>query len=372
MFESLLTTQQRAERFSVSAQTFANWRWQMKHQLVTRDDFEKHGLLTVEESQSFAHVDHLFRTGLTPYYASLIDPAHPHDPVRLQAIPRAAELQDPLAKRDPLQEKLHSPVPEVVHLYPDRVAFCVAMLCPVYCRYCYRKRRDEEEGLHYNRRIVERGIQYIASQPAIRDVLITGGDPWIASDETIIDLLERLRAIPHVEVIRFGTRTPVTLPYRVTRELCQKIAAFHPVWVNTHFNSVDEITPEAALALRNMVDAGIPVGNQAVLLKGVNDTPHAMAALCRGLIKHRVRPYYIFHPHLVEGTAHLRTSVKQGLAIMKALRGTISGYAIPTYILDTPSGKVPITPTHILGNEGEDLLLQDLNGNIWREEGAWT
>jgi lysine 2,3-aminomutase len=240
----------------------------------------------------------------------------------------------------------------------------------VYCRYCFRKRRDDEAGLHFNRRIVDRGIAYIAANPAIRDVLVTGGDPFIASDDAILSLVERLRAIPHVEIIRFGTRTPVTLPYRVTKHLADELARFHPIWVNTHFNCAEEVTPEAAQAVANLVNAGIPVGNQSVLLKGINDDPERMMALLRALLRIRVRPYYLFHPHLVEGTAHLRVPVDQGLRLMRALRGNITGLGIPTYIVDTPSGKVPLMPNHVLGSDGEDLLLSDVRGQIHREKAA--
>ena len=362
----------RHEKFGVDSASFANWRWQIKNQLRSYSDFLNAGLLDKEAAAAFANVNDLFQIGVTPYYASLIDPKRRNDPIRIQASPAAEELYDPLAHEDPLAEKLHSPVPELVHLYPDRVAFCVAMLCPVYCRYCYRKRRDNEEGLHYNRSIIARGLDYIASQPAIRDVLITGGDPFIASDSSIVGLVRRLRAIPHVEIIRFGTRTPVTLPFRVTAELCSQLAQFHPIWVNTHFNCVEELSSEACQALDNLLSAGIPVGNQSVLLRGVNDSTEALSSLCRRLVQARVRPYYLFHPHLVRGTSHLRVSVKKGLEITKALRGKLSGFAIPSYVVDTPSGKVPINPNHILGHDGDDLLLEDLNGEVWREVGAWT
>ncbi len=363
-------TSRAAKEFGVSPEQFVNWRWQMKHQLQAPQDFPQGLKLNEEELTAFAKLEELFRAGLTPYYAALMKPEETC-PIRLQAMPRSEEFRDVLGKKDPLEERLHSPVPEVVHLYPDRVAFCVAMLCPVYCRYCYRKRRDEETGLHFNRAIIAKGIDYIASNSAIRDVLITGGDPFISSDESIEHVVQSLRNIPHVEIIRIGTRTPVTLPYRVTQTLCKMLSQYHPIWVNTHFNCVEEITPEAVQALTNLVDAGIPVGNQSVLLKGVNDSTDKMMQLCRTLVKYRVRPYYLFHPHLVEGTEHLRTSVNKGLEIIKGLRGNLSGYAIPTYIVDTPSGKVPVAHNYILGNENGDLILETPRGDIWREKGAW-
>lgn len=364
-------TTRAAARFGVSPETFAGWRWHMKHQIGDAAAAEKVVALAPEEADGFRLLAQVFEAGVTPYYAALMneDPAVPC-PIRLQAFPRREELDDPVGVLDPLDEVPHSPVKEVVQVYPDRVAFCVAQLCPVYCRYCFRKRRDEEAGLHFNRRIVDRGIEYIASNPAIRDVLITGGDPFVASDAALESLAERVRAIPHVEILRFGTRTPVTLPYRVTKELARTLARFHPVFVNTHFNCVEEVTPEAVQAVANLVDAGIPVGNQSVLLRGVNDTPEKMLALLRALLKARVRPYYLFHPHLVAGTEHLRVPVDHGLKLMRALRGNITGLGIPTYIVDTPSGKVPLMPDHVLGTDGTDLILEDVRGQIWREKAA--
>ena len=358
--------------FKIDVSDFVNWRWQMRHQVSSLEQAAKTLDLCEAEKLGFAKLDEIFNAGATPYYLTLARPDSDETscPIRLQAIPRIEELGDRIGVADPLLEKEHSPVREVVHLYPDRVAFCVAMLCPVYCRYCYRKRRDEESGLHFNRAIIDRGIDYIASNPAIRDVLITGGDPFIASDSAIENLLSRIREIPHVEIIRFGTRTPVTLPYRVTKTLCSILAKYHPVFVNTHFNCSEELTREAAVAVSNLVDAGIPVGNQSVLLKGVNDTYERMHALLRGLLKLRVKPYYLFHPHNVQGTEHLRPSVDVGLGIMRKLRGNITGFAIPSYIIDTPSGKVPIGHNHILGRDGEDLILEDVRGEIWREAGV--
>lgn len=364
-------TARTATRIGVDPRTFANWRWQMRRQVGDAEAAERFLALASTEKEGFALLRDAFVAGVTPYYMGLMgtDPTV-SCPIRLQALPRKEELFDATGVKDPLGEVPHSPVKEVVQVYPDRVAFCVAQLCPVYCRYCFRKRRDDEDGLHFNRRIVDRGIAYIASNPAIRDVLLTGGDPFIASDDAIIGLVERLRAIPHVDIIRFGTRTPVTLPYRVTKRLARELARFHPVWLNTHFNCAEEVTPEAVQAVANLVDAGIPVGNQSVLLKGVNDTTEKMMALLRALLKARVRPYYLFHPHLVEGTEHLRVPVDHGLRLMRSLRGNITGLGIPTYIVDTPSGKVPLTPNHVLGSDGEDLLLEDVRGEIWREKAA--
>ncbi len=364
-------TARAARRFGVPPETFLNWRWHMRHQIGELEQAESALALSEEERDGFRLLKDAFVAGVTPYYLALMnqDPAA-SCPVRLQALPRREELENVQGVKDPLDEVPHSAVKEVVHLYPDRVAFCVAQLCPVYCRYCFRKRRDEETGLHFNRKIIEQGVAYIAANPAIKDVLVTGGDPFVASDDAIISLLEKLSAIPHVEIVRFGTRTPVTLPYRVTKTLAKRLAEFHPVWVNTHFNCVEELTPEALQAVDNLLAAGIPVGNQSVLLRGVNDTRERMMPLLRGLLRARVRPYYLFHPHLVEGTEHLRVGVDEGLALMKSLRGNITGMAIPTYVVDTPSGKVPMMPQHELGRDGEDLILEGVRGDIWREKAA--
>lgn len=366
-------TAQMAARFGMDPKAFLNWRWHMKHQITDGSAAAAVLDLKEQESRGFQELGHLFNAGITPYYMGLMMPRLDQDecPIRLQALPRIEELKDALGVADPLSEVAHSPVREVVQVYPDRVAFCVAQLCPVYCRYCFRKRRDEEVGLHFNRAIIDSGIEYIAKRPAIRDVLITGGDSFVASDAAIEGLLERISAIPHVEMIRFGTRTPVTLPYRVTARLGKILAKFHPVFVNTHFNCAEEITPEAAQAVANLVNHGIPVGNQAVLLRGVNDTPEKMMALCRGLLKIRVRPYYVFHPHSVQGTEHLRVSVRRGMEVMKSLRGNITGLGIPSYIMDTPSGKVPLQHNYMLGNDGEDLILETIRGGIWREKDVY-
>lgn len=368
------TTNKGARLFGVDAETFVNWRWHMRQQIGDAASARKLMSLDAAEEIGFRELNEIFHAGVTPYYMALMRPHQPDSPcpIRLQALPRSEELHDRLGVADPLLEKEHSPVREVVHVYPDRVAFCVAQLCPVYCRYCYRKRRDEEVGLHFNRTIVDRGIAYIASNPAIRDVLITGGDPFIASDEAIESLVARIRAIPHVEIIRFGTRTPVTLPYRVTDQLGKILAKYHPIFVNTHFNCPEELTAEAAQAVANLVNNGIPVGNQAVLLKGINDDYQRMHTLLRGLLKMRVRPYYLFHPHNVAGTEHLRPSIETGLKIMRSLRGNITGLAIPSYIVDTPSGKVPVAHNHVLGRDGDDLLLEDVRGEIWRERGVYS
>jgi lysine 2,3-aminomutase len=357
-----------AAQFGVSVDTFMNWRWQMKHQIEKDSDPSGSLRILPEEAQAFEQLRPVFHAGITPYYAALIDGARPDCPIRLQAVPQLAEMHDVLGVADPLLEVNNSPVREVVHVYPDRVAFCVAQLCPVYCRYCFRKRRDEETGLHFNPRIIDAGLNYIRSNPSIRDVLLTGGDPLVAHDESILKVVAALRQIPHVEIVRIGTRVPVTLPYRITKELAEGLAAHHPLWINTHFNCVEEVTPDAAAAVDTLLRAGIPVGNQSVLLRGVNDSLEKMKALNEALVRIRVRPYYIYHPQIVAGTEHLRVPIEKGLDIMRGLRGRTSGFAIPQYILDTPYGKLPLTPQNVIGRTGDNVHLRTNDGaNVWSE-----
>lgn len=353
-------------------EVFLSWIWQMNHQI--RSVADAAGYLQLEESQiqGFAAAGELFETGVTPYYALLAKMQGGCKAIERQALPSVEELTDPHGQVDPLREQDQSPVKEVVHIYPDRVAFCVAQLCPVYCRYCFRKRRDEEAGLHFHPAIIRRGLEYIAAQSSITDVLITGGDPFLATDQALESLLSRLRQIPHVQVIRFGTRTPVTLPYRITPALAAMLSQYHPIWVNTHFNCAQELTPDAKLALQYLADAGIPLGNQSVLLRGVNDEASSLSELCVKLTHCRVRPYYLFHANLVAGTRHLRVPISTGLKLVDSLRGKISGFAIPAYMLDTPSGKIPLSERTILRVDGNDVLITDNHNKIWRETNCWS
>lgn len=356
-----------ARLFGITEEQFTSWRWQMKNQITSADEALRVLQLSHSEKEAFFELKDLFEAGVTPYYLALMDPNNEFCPVRLQGMPRLEETSDRIGVADPLQEVGNSPVKEVVHVYKDRVAFCVAQLCPVYCRYCFRKRRDEEVGLHFNPRIVDQGIEYIANNPNIRDVLITGGDPLIAQDGTLENLLSRLRAIPHVQILRIGTRVPVTLPYRITEELADMLARFHPLWINTHFNCPEELTPEAAAAIDTLLGRGIPVGNQSVLLAGINDTAERLKSLFEGLVKMRVRPYYLYQGQTVEGTAHLRVPIEKGLDLMRTLRGNTTGFAIPQYVLDTPTGKIPLSPNHVVGRDADDVVLLDLKKNHWRE-----
>jgi lysine 2,3-aminomutase len=344
-----------------------SWTWQMQHRVRDAEGLRAFLEPTTEEQEGIARLAERFHFVITPYYASLMDPADAACPVRRQVVPHAAELDDAQGLADPLDEVAHSPVKNVIRVYPDRIAFCVNNECALYCRYCLRKRMVGEPVWSMKRRELEEALDWIRRTPEIRDVLLTGGDPLVFSDDKLAWLLAELRRIPHVEIIRLGTRLPVTLPFRVTDELCRLLAEHHPVWVNTHFNHPKELTPEAAEACDKLTRAGIPVGNQSVLLRGVNDDVATMKALCEGLVRMRVRPYYVYQAQLLEGTAHFRVPIERGVEIFRALRGRTSGFAIPQYVLDTPYGKVPLDHPYLRGREGDDIVVESYEGKLWRE-----
>ena len=359
-----------ATRLSVAPEQFMDWTWQQQNLITTAAQAARLVTLAADEEEGFRLRADLFKVGITPYYLGLMHPSSTDCPLRRQAMPSGAECVGSSMSEDPLHEKSQSPVPEVIHIYPDRVAFCVAGLCPTYCRFCFRKRRKASPSLHFNKDILARGIAYIQANPAIKDVLVTGGDPFMTSDATLATLLGQLRAIKHVELIRIGTRTPVTLPSRITPELCLMLKGLRPLWISTHFNCPEEITPEARIACGLLVDHGLPVANQSVFLRGVNDSCDRMISLARGLLSMGVRPYYVFHPHAVAGTGHFHITIDKGLEIMRGMRGNITGLGIPTYALDTPAGKIPLQYNYLLAREGADLILETLRGDIHREEGV--
>jgi lysine 2,3-aminomutase len=308
-----------------------------------------------------------FRFVITPYYAKLMDPQDPGCPIRRQVVPATVELHDPAGLGDPLDEVAHSPVKNVIRVYPDRIAFCVNNECALYCRFCLRKRMVGDSDWSMQKRELEAALDWIEHNPEIRDVLLTGGDPLVFSDDRLEWLIARLRSIPHVEIIRLGTRLPVTLPYRVTDALCSMLQRHHPIWLNTHFNHPAELTQEAALACDRLARAGIPVGNQSVLLRGINDSPALMKELNEGLVRMRVRPYYCYQAQLLEGTSHFRVPIERGIELFRALRGRTSGFAIPRYVLDTPYGKVPLDHPYARGRDGEDFVVEAWDGRLWRE-----
>ena len=351
----------------VADSDWRDWGWQMRNRIRTAADLRCYVAPSDDEAAAIEALATRFRFVITPYYASLMDPTDPDCPIRRQVVPQCAELEDPAGLADPLDEVAHSPVKNVIRVYRDRIAFCVNNECALYCRYCLRKRMVGDEDWTMQKRELERALDWIARTPEIRDVLLTGGDPLVFSDAKLEWLLGRLRAIPHVELIRLGTRLPVTLPFRVTDALCRMLERFHPIWVNTHFNHPGELTADAAEACDRLLRAGIPVGNQSVLLRGINDSLEVMQTLCETLVRMRVRPYYVYQAQLLEGTAHFRVPIEQGQAIFRAMRGRTSGFAIPEYVLDTPHGKVPLELPFVKGREGDDYVVEAWDGATWRE-----
>ncbi|MCW8858876.1 MAG: KamA family radical SAM protein [Deltaproteobacteria bacterium] len=314
------------------------------------------------DAQPLAAVEDKYPLRITPYYLNLIEKVG--DPIWKQCVPDLRELAaDGLA--DPLGEDSLSPVPAVIHRYPDRAIFLVSGSCAGYCRFCTRKRKVGCPGMVMSFRDLRDGIDYIAATPGIRDVILSGGDPLVLPDAVLEDLLARVHQIPHVEIIRIGTRVPVTLPERISEHFCTMLKKFHPLYLNTHFNHPRELTESAAQACLRLADAGIVLGNQTVLLRGVNDQPQIISALFRGLLKMRVRPYYLHHMDLAQGTAHFRTSVETGLKIMASLRGHVSGLALPYYVIDLPGGrgKVPLLPQDVM-KIGDSLAIRTASGDI--------
>lgn len=315
--------------------------------------------------EELAGLDQVFKVKINPYYLSLIK--YKGDPIYKQVVPDKAELVDADLVDDPLAEDNDSPVPSIVHRYPDRCLFLVSHDCGSYCRFCTRKRKvgdPEKISLRY----FDEGIAYITSHPEIRDVIISGGDPLMLSDKKIEYILSRLRALPHIEILRIGTRMPCFLPQRITIRLVRILKKYHPLYINVHFNHPDELTPEAVKALGRLADAGIPLGNQTVLLKGVNDDPEVMKRLMQKLLAARVRPYYIYQADLVFGTEHFRTRVEKGLEIIKALRGFTSGLAVPHYVIDAPGGggKIPLLPEYVKKISDDEVVMQNYEGKIFR------
>jgi len=352
---------------TVAPADWRDWTWQMQHRVRSADALAAWVRPREDERRAIDALAERFRFVITPYYSSLMDPADPECPIRRQVVPRLVELDDPAGLSDPLDEVAHSPVKNVVRVYPDRIAFCVNNECALYCRFCLRKRLVGEPEWAMKRRELETALAWIRATPEIRDVLLTGGDPLVFSDEKLAWLLGELRAIPHVEIVRLGTRLPVTLPFRVTASLCRVLAEHQPIWVSTHFNHPKELTAEAAEACDRLLRAGCPIGNQSVLLRGINDDPATMKALCEGLVRMRVRPYYCYQAQLVEGTAHFRVSIERGIELFEGLRGRTSGFAIPVYVLDTPHGKVPLTRSRLRGREGDFVIVETWDGALWRE-----
>jgi len=344
-----------------------DWKWQVANRLVTVEDLSQVVNLTPLEIRGIKKCLRSLRMAITPYYATLIDPDDPEGPIRRQAIPTESEIFESDADmEDPLSEETDSPVKGITHRYPDRVLFLITDQCSVYCRHCTRRRMAGNTDYALPKNQLQAAIDYIAKTPQVRDVLISGGDSFLVNDEMIEFILGSLRKIPHVEVIRFGTRTPVVLPQRITDDLCKIIKKYHPVWVNTHFNHPYEITPEAKAACEKLADAGVPLGNQTVLLRGVNDCPYIIRKLVQELVKIRVRPYYLYQCDLSSGIEHFRTPVSKGIEIIELLRGHTSGFAVPTYVIDAPGGggKIPVGPQYLISQSEDKVILRNYEGVI--------
>lgn len=345
-----------------------DWHWQLLHSITDCSILEKMLDISFSEKQrdEIEKTAALFPMSITPYYLSLIDNTDPfHDPIFRQAIPCAGELIiEKYDLHDPLSEDKDSPCSLITHRYPDRVLFLISSTCAMYCRHCTRKRKVGDVHFSPSRDELEKAYEYIAEHSEIRDVLLSGGDPFLLSDERLEEIIYRIRQIPHVEIIRIGTRTPVVLPFRITDDLVNILKKYHPIWVNTHFNHPHEFTQASCTALAKMADAGIPLGNQSVLLAGVNDCPNIMKKLVHELVKNRVRPYYLFQCDLAEGLAHFRTPIGKGIEIIESLIGHTSGLAIPTYVIDAPGGggKIPVMPHYLVSWSSNKVVLRNYEG----------
>ena len=354
----------------ISSSEWNDWRWQIGHRLKHVQDLERILYLTEEERTALRLSRTTLPMAVTPYYASLLDSEDPGQPLRRTVVPLPHEqVWSPGEAADPLDEEEDSPVQGLVHRYPDRVLFLVTDFCSTYCRYCTRSRmvgnaRDHRGG-HDN---WEKALSYIEATPTVRDVLLSGGDPLTLPDDALAWLLNRLRKITHVELIRIGTKVPVVLPYRVTPALTKMLKRYHPVWMSIHVTHPDELTPEVSQACERLADAGLPLGSQTVLLSGINDSVETMKTLFQRLLRIRVKPYYMYQCDPIIGSAHFRTPVEKGLEIVRGLRGHTTGYAVPNYVIDAPGGggKIPLVPEYQAGRDGDDLLLRNYEGNVYR------
>lgn len=354
---------------NVSEGDWNDWRWQLKNRVTNLEQLERlMPGLTREERAGATLAKSKLAMAVPPYFFNLIDQDDENCPIRRQVIPRLEETSTaPWEMSDPCGEDSHSPVPGLVHRYPDRVLFLVTDRCAAYCRYCTRSRMvSNASGYGFHPQFEEQ-IQYIEKTKSIRDVLLSGGDPLLFNDEKLEYLLSRLRAIPHIEFLRIGTRIPIFLPQRITQQLCDMLKQFHPLFISVHANHPRELTTEVKAGLDRLADAGIPIGNQSVLLKHVNDDPIVMRALLQKLLMCRVRPYYLYQCDLIAGSAHLRTSVRKGLEIMESLRGHTTGYAVPQYVIDAPGGggKVPVNPEYVLSHNKDRVVIRNFEGKVF-------
>lgn len=352
----------------VDPEDWNDWKWQIRNRIVTVEQLSKVIRISREEQHEINLCLEKFRMAITPYYSTIIDQDDANCPIKLQAVPSAKEM---IIRKvdmiDPLGEEKDSPVGNIVHRYPDRILFLLTHKCSMYCRHCTRRRVVGEEEYSISKETLERAIEYIKSNSRIRDVLLSGGDPFVMTDAWLERILRKLREIPHVEIIRIGTRTPVVLPMRITDDLVNMLRKYHPIWINTHFNHPRELTGEAIKACEKIVDSGIPLGNQSVLLKGVNDNTEILKDLFLKLAKARVRPYYLYQCDVAQGIGHFRTKVETGIDIIKNLRGYISGYAVPTFVIDAPGGggKIPVNPEYVISMANGKVKMRNYRGEVY-------
>ncbi|UHA73642.1 lysine 2,3-aminomutase [Paenibacillus sp. 481] len=351
----------------VTDEQWNDWVWQLTNTIRTLDELKQVVNLTPDEEEGVRISTQTIPLNITPYYAWLMNPDDDRCPIRMQSVPLSAELtKTKYDLEDPLHEDEDSPTPGLTHRYPDRVLFLVTNQCSMYCRYCTRRRFSGQVGMGVPKKQLDDAIAYIRDTPEVRDVLLSGGDGLLINDTILEYILKNLRDIPHVEIIRIGTRAPVVFPQRITEQLCTILKKYHPVWLNTHFNHSLEITEEAKKACDMLSDAGVPLGNQSVILAGINDSTQIMKRLMYDLVKIRVRPYYIYQCDLSEGIGHFRVPVSKGLEIIESLRGHISGYAVPTFVVDAPGGggKISLQPNYVISHSADKVILRNYEGVI--------
>lgn len=354
--------------FAATQENWNDWKWQMKNRITSVEQLEKIISLTPRELKEIKECLKKFRMAITPYYASLIHPTNTKCPIRKQAVPSRLELTvNSSEMTDPLHEDKDSPVEGLTHRYPDRALLLVTDQCAMYCRHCTRRRLAGTHDTPLPKSQINKAIDYISKTRNIRDVVVSGGDPLTLCDSKLESILKQLRAINHVEIIRIGTRVPVVLPQRVTPELCHMLKKYHPLWINTHFNHPKEVTPASVAACARLANAGIPLGNQSVLLKGVNDCPYIYKELVRQLVKIRVRPYYLYQCDLSTGIGHFRTPVAKGIEIIESLRGHTSGLCIPQFVVDAPGGggKIPVNPQYLISQSEQRVVLRNYEGKLF-------
>lgn len=353
---------------NVSPEDWNSAQWQLKNRITSLDALGKHLTLSPEERAGVLLSGNKLALAITPHFFNLIHPEDPDCPIRRQVIPRIEEtLDDPAEMADPCGEDSHMPVPGLVHRYPDRVLFLVTDRCASYCRYCTRSRVVSGVGEQELHTEFDAAFRYLEKHTEVRDVLLSGGDALLFSDAKLEGLLKRLRAIPHIEFIRIGSRVPIFLPQRITPALCSMLAKYHPLWMSIHSNHPRELTTEVRQALERLADHGVPLGNQSVLLRGVNDDAEVMKSLVHKLLMCRVRPYYLYQCDLIQGSSHLRTSVTKGIEIIEALRGHTSGYAVPQFVIDAPGGggKVPVNPDYVILKDEQRTLIRNYEGKVF-------